>query len=168
MPCDVVALRNAISEASKRLRALRGTYPGLDPYLVIATRTSQQGVDETPSSLLRNLRDAFVDDAARREGLSILAKTKEIEARLEQGARGADRAEAGRLELASLVAAWTALEPSLRLQEDLRLELRFGRLLYPLIWKLQQDPLVDRELTPQTEASIRIVMGTIAALGGHV
>lgn len=31
MPCDVVALRNAIAEASKRLRALRGTYPASIP-----------------------------------------------------------------------------------------------------------------------------------------
>jgi len=33
---------------------------------------------------------------------------------------------------------------------------------YDLIWKLQTDELVDRELTPQTKASIRIVLGTVS------
>ncbi|NLX23330.1 MAG: hypothetical protein GXY55_16890 [Phycisphaerae bacterium] len=33
---------------------------------------------------------------------------------------------------------------------------------YELIWKLQTDELVDRNLTPQTKASIRIVLGTVA------
>jgi hypothetical protein len=31
-----------------------------------------------------------------------------------------------------------------------------------LVWKLQADELVDRNLTPQTKASIRIVLGTLA------
>lgn len=34
---------------------------------------------------------------------------------------------------------------------------------YALIAHLQADDLVDRELTPQTRASIRIVLGALAA-----
>jgi hypothetical protein len=44
-----------------------------------------------------------------------------------------------------------------------RVELRFDHLDYALIARLQADELVDRELTPQTRASIRIVLGTLAA-----
>lgn len=38
-----------------------------------------------------------------------------------------------------------------------------GDLEYALIAHLQADDLVDRELTPQTRASIRIVLGSLAA-----
>jgi hypothetical protein len=44
---------------------------------------------------------------------------------------------------------------------EVNFELRFGRLVYDLIWQLQQDPLIDRELTPLTRASIRIVVTTL-------
>ena len=35
-------------------------------------------------------------------------------------------------------------------------------LKFDLVWKLQVDDLVDRDLTPQTKASICIVLGTLA------
>jgi hypothetical protein len=41
-------------------------------------------------------------------------------------------------------------------------EIRFNDLTYDLVWKLQKDDLVDRDLTPQTKASICIVLGTLA------
>lgn len=45
-------------------------------------------------------------------------------------------------------------------------EIRFSNLDYDLIWKLQADELVDRKLTPQTKASIRIVIGTLSGFTG--
>lgn len=47
-------------------------------------------------------------------------------------------------------------------------EIRFNQLDYELIAKLQADDMIDRELTPQTRASISIVLGTLghfASLG---
>jgi hypothetical protein len=37
-------------------------------------------------------------------------------------------------------------------------------LKYEQIFALQKHPLVDRDLTPQTHASIRIVLGTLKGL----
>ncbi|PIR20585.1 MAG: hypothetical protein COV45_05140 [Deltaproteobacteria bacterium CG11_big_fil_rev_8_21_14_0_20_47_16] len=48
--------------------------------------------------------------------------------------------------------------------DNVCIELRFTSLAYELIWLLQKDPLVDRALTPQTHASIRIVIGTVINL----
>ena len=48
--------------------------------------------------------------------------------------------------------------------ENVCIELRVSSLVYELSWLLQQDPLIDRDLTPQTHASIRIVIGTIGNL----
>ena len=42
-----------------------------------------------------------------------------------------------------------------------QVEMRFSELNYKLIWQLQTDELVDRQLTPQTKASIRIVLGKV-------
>ncbi len=46
--------------------------------------------------------------------------------------------------------------------ESCQVELRFNDLRFDLVSKLQLDELVDRDLTPQTKASICIVLGTLA------
>lgn len=42
-------------------------------------------------------------------------------------------------------------------------EIRFGNLDYDIIDQLRADELVNRDLTPKTKASIRIVLGTVAS-----
>lgn len=49
----------------------------------------------------------------------------------------------------------------LEVTDDTFIELRFKRLEYDLIYSLQSDPLVSQKYTPQTKASIRIVLGTL-------
>lgn len=52
----------------------------------------------------------------------------------------------------------------LEIKDDILVEIRFDRLLYDLMFELQKDPLVSQKWTPQTRASIRIVLGTISEL----
>lgn len=58
------------------------------------------------------------------------------------------------------------LAEDLRYDGNTRLELRFKDLDYDLVWKLQNDDMVNRDLTPRTKASIRIVLGTIHHFAG--
>ncbi len=57
-----------------------------------------------------------------------------------------------------------ALAPNLEVDWEVQIALRFGELDYELIERLQKDELIDRALTPQTGASIRIVLGTLVDL----
>lgn len=55
------------------------------------------------------------------------------------------------------------LASQLTYDDKCQVEIRFNDLNYNLVWKLRaDDDLVDRNLTPQTRASIRIVLGTLA------
>ena len=56
----------------------------------------------------------------------------------------------------------------LKYDEKCQVELRFNDLNYDLVWKLQTDDLIDRNLTPQTKASIRIVLGTLTQLKTNI
>jgi hypothetical protein len=66
------------------------------------------------------------------------------------------------LEIERLKEQLDQLAHQLNYDEKCQVEIRFNDLKYDLIWKLQADDLVDRNLTPQTKASIRIVLGTLA------
>jgi len=57
-----------------------------------------------------------------------------------------------------------SLEHAIEFNDDVQVELRFGALKYEQIFALQQHPLIDRDRTPQTHASIRIVLGTLKGL----
>jgi hypothetical protein len=50
------------------------------------------------------------------------------------------------------------------LDENTRIEVRIHILRHSLIRRLKKDPLIDRELTLQSDASIRIMMGTLDTL----
>jgi hypothetical protein len=52
--------------------------------------------------------------------------------------------------------------PGPKYDEKTQVEIRFNDLKFDLVWKLQVDDLVDCNLTPQTKASIQIVLGTLA------
>ena len=78
-------------------------------------------------------------------------------ASLEPEAANDDETERLREQLYQLVS-------KLKYHGQCQVELRFNRLDYDLIWKLQVDELVDRDLSPQNKASIRIVLGRLARL----
>lgn len=50
-----------------------------------------------------------------------------------------------------------ALSLEFRFIADITFEIRFERIVYESIWRLQRDPLIHRERTPQSRASIRVV-----------
>ena len=52
--------------------------------------------------------------------------------------------------------------------ENSRIEVRVHVLRHSLIRKLKKDMLIDRELTMQSDASIRIVMGSLDTLAGNI
>ena len=58
----------------------------------------------------------------------------------------------------------TALEHAIGFRDAVQVELRFEALKCEQIFALQQHRLIDRERTPQTRASIRIVLGTLKGL----
>lgn len=53
------------------------------------------------------------------------------------------------------------LAAELSFDGDCLVEIRFGALEYEFLWQLQSEELVDRALTLQTRASIRIVLCTL-------
>lgn len=60
-----------------------------------------------------------------------------------------------------------SLLEQIEILETSNIELRFGELDYALIAKLQKDHRVDQRQTPQTGASIKIVLGTVNYLANH-
>ena len=153
-------LQVAVAAAKRQFDRICGKYPELkvrlmtgEPasFLVMSLPGGQIGIDSSPTEILSKFPAMVVDDSTKVSALNLLVRMSGV----------TKDAEMERLEkqLDQLIS-------KLKYDEKCRVEIRFNDLNYDLVWKLQVDDLVDRSLTLQTKASIRIVLGTLAQFAG--
>jgi hypothetical protein len=128
---------------------LKAKHPTLKGYLVLAIPGKQTGIGSGAKEILGDLPTLIVDDAAK--------------AAFQQHLKSPPAKDAGEKAKKEWHEQLEELVAELDYDGGVRVELRFENLDYALIARLQSDELLDRELTPQTRASIRIVLGTLAA-----
>jgi hypothetical protein len=173
-------LRVAVCTAEQILVSLRQRHARMDACLVIARRGAQVRARAGVHEFLTEFPAAFVDSSDVVLAIETLRRVLNLEGELRQSryvaalARLANRQEAARAatqrtcqlleELSEVRASLERITPLLRFRGNLQIELRFGDLDFALVAALQRDLLVDRELTPQTSASIRIVIGRLTDL----
>ena len=153
-------LQVAVAAAKQQFALILKKYPDLIPkkvdipqipYLVIALPGEQIWIDCTPKDILKNIPAMVIDSSAKTKGLELLSRIEKL-----------DRQDKAESDVNQLRDEFKQLASQLQYEGKYQIEIRFKYLAYDLIWKLQVDDLVDRDLTPQGKASIRIVLGTLA------
>lgn len=140
-------LSSAIAHAENRFARLRQKYPRMKAYLVISLQGAQAGELSHPDLILRQFPEL----------ISGGSKTAELHRHLKIPIpeREEYTARAERLKLFQSYAEVCTYRAAAQF------ELRFHHLDYDLISELQKEELINQTLTPQTKASIRIVLGSI-------
>ncbi len=144
---DHSQFQEALIAANRHFAEIRKKYPNLRAYLVLSLRGGQTKLDGELTDSIREFPSLLVDSTAKTKTLELIKKLKPK--------------ESTKPEQIQLKEEIKKLAKDLEFDGSVQVELRFHDLDYDLIWKLQSDDLVDREFTPQTRASIRIVVGTI-------
>jgi hypothetical protein len=141
-------VKDAVAHVREQFEAIRAKYKPLGPYMVFASPYGQESVETEPAVILEVFPWMIADGEAKVKAQGIMDQLHSMAGDVRTG-KGSRRDLETELErrLANVT-----------FRGDVNIELRFRDLDYPLIWQLQQDPLIDRELTPQTKASIRIVL----------
>lgn len=152
---DFDALSMAVRKAAKLAGELRKDYPTSKPYLVLTIKGAYVNADSPLEPMLREIPGLFVSNDAKTAILKHLQKT----------APSGLHKKGDEDKLKRWVAAWKRkfeeLSTGLRLVPESLFEIRFDHLDYAEIWRLQKDDRVDAVRTPQTRASIRIVLGSL-------
>lgn len=145
--------------ARELTKGLRVDYPSTKPYLVVAIAGEFVREDTSLIEKLKTTPAVFRDNSSKTAVLKHLRK--DLPKELHQ--------KGNETRLKRWKQAWenrlTELSTGLRLKPDALFEIRFGHLHYEEIWKMQTDPRVDRTRTPQSKASIRIVLGSLTGIG---
>ena len=142
-------LKVAAGAACEHHALIRKKYPKLDAYVVFSIPGAQTSIYSSAREILKELPAMIVDGVAKTE---FKAFFKQPEPK--------DPTEKQKKEIKE---EFDRLSSRLCYQSTAFVELRFGNLDYDLIDQLRSDELVNRELTPQTKASIRMVLGTVAS-----
>ena len=145
--------KDSLAAAKRHFSLIRKKYPDLKAYLVLSLPVGQTQTTSSPKETLRGFPATMVDGEAKTDMLRFL-KIPE--------SKDTPESEKERLK-----EQFQELAGKLEFDGKCQIEIRFIDLDYDLVWKLQLDDLVDRELTPQTKASIRIVLGTISRFAGY-
>ena len=145
-------LQTGVVAANRHFALIRKKYPELKMYLVLSLPSGQAKIGSSPKEILKEFPALVLNDAAKALILDFL-KNKEP-----KDATDADKKR--------LREQFENLAAELSYDGNCQVEVRFDAIEYELLWQLQSDELVDRALTPQTRASIRIVLGTISQFVG--
>lgn len=145
-------LKAAVDAAASHFSLLRKKYPKLDAYVVFSIPGAQTGIHSSPGEIMKELPSIVVDSTEKTEATSLLKKLKDKDITDEDKKK--------------LTKELNTLSKDFLYHSTAFVELRFGNLDYDLIDQLRTDELTNRELTPQTKASIRIVLGTVASFIG--
>ncbi len=148
-------LQNAVSAAQQRFALIQQKYPNLKAYLVLSSPIGQTKIENTPVQILSEFPGLIIDDKFKAGVLRLLElmESKEKDDPKRKRLQKQTEQIAGKLKF--------------NCDETCQVEIRFHDLNYDLIWQLQADELVDQSLTPQTKASIRIVLGTLINFAGR-
>ena len=145
-------LQTGVAAANRHFALIRKKYAGLKIYLVLSLPSGQAKIGSSPKEILKEFPALVLNDAAKALILDFLKKKEPKDASDADKKRLKDQFE--------------NLADELGYDGNCQVEVRFDAFEYELLWQLQSDELVDRALTPQTRASIRIVLGTISQFAG--
>jgi len=140
---------SAVAAAKERFSLIRKKYPDFKGYLVLCIPGKQTGIGSSVQEILKELPALIVNGPTKSSLQDHIKKPPEKE--------GSEAAKKQWQE------KFDELARDLNYDGSVRAEIRFDNLNYELISQLQSDELVDRELTPQTRASIRIVLGRLSS-----
>ena len=146
-------LQLAVKQAKDHFDQIGQDNPQLKGYLVFSMAGQQTGIGSSPDTILKEIPLMVVEDQAT------TALRLHIKDKPDKDAKD------------KVKQTWqktlSKLGSALSYHSHILIEIRFRNLDYELIGQLQVHPLVDRQLTMQSRASIRIVMGTLQDLLAH-
>jgi len=151
---------DSVAAANRHFSRIKEKHPHLRAYLVLSLPGGQTEVGNSLPKMIAEFPDLFLDSAVRNEARIIVRKLRSLEKKKETAE--AQRRPLLNKRIGILNDRLHDISHDLIIDGNCRFDIRFHHLDYDLIRELQTDELVDRKLTPQTTASIRIVLGMVS------
>lgn len=159
-------LTKTIDKANNTFKAIMDNYSGMKAYLVLSSPHGQCELTDDPLQILKEFPAMISESEFKDKGIKLLETIQGLEVELKDVYRGNMKAEIQK-KIEKESSLLNANLKKIEFNEDTFIEIRFKRPILDLIFEMQKDPLVSQQHTPQTKASIRIVIGTCGEINQH-
>lgn len=161
---NTTELKIAADKANTLFTRIKEKYPKLAGHLVYSSPQGQCNLTTNMPDILKAFPAMIVDSRQKEKALGVVQSivSLEKEKKNDSGASKGNLAE----KIKQLKSELSPLIGPLDLRDDTFVEIRFDekKVNLPLIYELQKDELVSQAHTPQSKASVRIVLGTLRDL----
>ena len=151
-------LQIAVKHAKVLFKKIMDKYDQLGGYLVLSSETDQCNISDDPTIILKILPDLIEDSENKKFVLDLIEQISQ----LEKDKQAISQTSLNKL--AKLTKDLNTFKDNLIVKKDTFVEIRFSKQNLEQIFEMQKDPLVSQEHTPQSRASIRIVLGPLEEL----
>lgn len=166
-------LITAIDKAKSAFKTMMDNDPELQElkgYLVLSSPHGQFQITDDPLETLRILKEfptMISESEFKDKGIDLIQTIQGLEGELKNAAWGKTKTEIQK-KIENSSNLLNANLQKIEFKEDTFIEIRFQRPILDLIFKMQKNPFVSQVHTPQTKASILIVLGTLIELTQQV
>jgi hypothetical protein len=157
-------LNIVIEAAKKQNKMIMYQYPRLSGYPVFSSQFGQCELKSELAYILMTFPN-MIQDSDDKAYASLLTNTiSKLEAEKKKANTRGDSTDALSKKIQGTMTELNQFTDKLEIKEETFVELRFEKPILEAIFQLQKDPLVSQVHTPQTMASVRIVLGTLGEL----
>ena len=151
-------LQIAVKHANVLFKKIMNIYDQLGGYLVLSSETDQCSISDDPTTILKNLPSLIEDSENKRFVLNLIEQISQLEKDKQA------MSQTSLNKLAKLNRDLNTFKDNLFVKKETFVEIRFSKQNLEQIYEMQKDPLISKVHTPQSSASIRIVLGTLEEL----
>jgi transcriptional regulator with XRE-family HTH domain len=148
----------AVNHANKLLKKINEKYDKLKIDLVFSSQAGQCKLTTDLIEILKQFPDMVEDSDNKKFGLKLIEQIS----RLENDKKDVSQPTKDKIE--KLSHELNEFEDCIVVKKETFIELRFSQQNLEQIFEMQKDPLISQKYTPQSRASIRIVLGTLDEL----
>lgn len=149
----ITDLKIAIDKSNIIFKKIKIKYSELSGYLVFSSSYGQCELTSDLATILNCFPQMIMEGKQKGKALQLMQKINEIESENKKNSGKLKSIDNYKIQL-------NELNKEMEVDENIFMEIRFKNGDLDLIYQLQSDDLISQEQTPQTKASIRIVLGS--------
>jgi len=154
-------LINSIEKAQRIFEEIKKKYKGIKAYLVFSSPLGQCEMTSNMQTILEEYPEMVQDSIHKKKASELIQNIRNLKQATDRTFAAKSKSDLNK-EMDRTIKELVQISENLGVKDDVFIEIRFSALDYNIIDELRKDSLISLKYTPQTRASIRIVLGKIS------
>ena len=153
-------LSRVIENANRIFDEIKKKFKGIRAYLVFSSPHGQSGITSNMQMIAEEFPEMVHDSIHKKGACALIQNIRSLKQEIDHTFAAKLKSDLNK-EMDTAITELVKISENLRVKEDIFVEIRFNVLDYNIIDELRKYPLISLKYTPQTRASIRIVLGRL-------